>query len=64
LKDCPLEKEWALRLETLPADWQQQAAKTGAMIRKRVIMSPDTLLLLLLVLLVLLLHVSKGESFL
>jgi hypothetical protein len=51
-----LEEEWEFLTESLPADWREQARKTGALRRARDVTSADCLLQLLLM------HTATGLS--
>jgi hypothetical protein len=51
-----LQDDWEILLKFLPADWETKATELGALVRKRKIDSPQTLLRLLLI------HLADGKS--
>jgi len=56
MKNPSIQEDWAIILRFLPQGWQQKAVDSGALIRRRKIDSPETLLRLLLI------HLADGKS--
>ncbi|MFH1884813.1 MAG: IS4 family transposase [Planctomycetota bacterium] len=51
-----VKEDWDVLLKFLPQGWEQKAGETGAIVRKRKIDSPETILRLLLI------HLADGKS--
>lgn len=56
MNPSPTQEDWEVLLRFLPAGWEAKATDTGALVRKRKIESPKTLLRLLLI------HLAEGKS--
>lgn len=56
MNPTPLQDDWEILLRFLPAGWETKATELGALVRRRKIDSPQTLLRLLLI------HLADGKS--
>ena len=56
MRPTPLQDDWEILLRFLPAGWETKATELGALVRRRKIDSPQTLLRLLLI------HLADGKS--
>lgn len=56
MNTSPVQEDWEILMRFLPAGWEAKATELGALVRRRRIDSPQTLLRLLLI------HLAEGKS--